>query len=634
MKKLKRTLVVIFATVLLCSVAVSVSAVAADTAIEQALSYCMATEQGDVVIRPQTARDGKWYLFLPANADYSSLPLTFGDDVDAVELSANGAVVSVVSGQATDVTPLLQGDAEHPVTVSLTVDGASQSYQLILMKSENVRSLYFVSDDPVNFGRDYVDASKDNEEASGMAMIVNADGELDYDGVVKEIKGRGNTTFEKFTKKPYQIKLDKKAELVDGGGKSKKWVLLANAADPAFIRNSITFDAAAYLNLPYPCANEVIDFYYDGEYRGTYLLSEKVEVDDNRVEISNTDDLIEDANLDTPAYDNPSVVSVSRKDGTTPMALDGSGSFRYVEKLIEPAFPEGASHHAYLLEFELEARYPDELTGFVTDRAQRIVTKTPEYLTYDQGMYIANFWQEFEDAVYSKDGYNAATGKYYYDYCDLDSLVNAYVLNEFVKNCDYYESSTFFYLAENSDKFVCGPLWDYDLAYGTGYDLNRESVVTKPEYFYSAAKPFAAALMKIESFRNAVQQKMSADGEVQALRHLICDEGGWIDTYAAEIAASQAMNYKLWDICNADVPAVSQPAGTTFDSAIAGLKNFISVRADWLTEQTAQWSGDNYTIQTEPEPEETNPILEFFEMILDFFRTIIDWFEKLFNALG
>ena len=117
MKKLKRTLVVIFAAVLLCSVAVSVSAVAADTAIEQALSYCMATEQGDVVIRPQTARDGKWYLFLPANADYSSLPLTFGDDVDAVELSANGAVVSVVSGQATDVTPLLQGDAEHPVTV-------------------------------------------------------------------------------------------------------------------------------------------------------------------------------------------------------------------------------------------------------------------------------------------------------------------------------------------------------------------------------------------------------------------------------------------------------------------------------------------------------------------------------------
>ena len=300
MKKLKRTLVVIFATVLLCSVAVSVSAVAADTAIEQALSYCMATEQGDVVIRPQTARDGKWYLFLPANADYSSLPLTFGDDVDAVELSANGAVVSVVSGQATDVTPLLQGDAEHPVTVSLTVDGASQSYQLVLMKSENVRSLYYVSDDPVNFGRDYVDASKDNEESSGMAMIINAEGEVDYDGEVKELKGRGNSTFFYFDKKPYQMKLDKKAELIDGAGKSKKWILLANAADPTFMRNSIAFDAAEYMGIPYPCANEAIDFYFDGEYRGTYLLCEKVEVDDNRIEISNTDDLIEDANKDTP----------------------------------------------------------------------------------------------------------------------------------------------------------------------------------------------------------------------------------------------------------------------------------------------------------------------------------------------
>lgn len=641
MKKLKRTLVVIFAAVLLCSVAVSVSAVAADTAIEQALSYCMATEQGDVVIRPQTARDGKWYLFLPANADYSSLPLTFGDDVDAVELSANGAVVSVVSGQATDVTPLLQGDGEHPVTVSLTVDGASQSYQLVLMKSENVRSLYYVSDDPVNFGRDYVDASKDNEESSGMAMIINAEGEVDYDGEVKELKGRGNSTFFYFDKKPYQMKLDKKAELIDGAGKSKKWILLANAADPTFMRNSIAFDAAEYMGIPYPCANEAIDFYFDGEYRGTYLLCEKVEVDDNRIEISNTDDLIEDANKDTPAYDNPSVKTILRKDGTVVDDVDAPGSFRYVENLVEPEIPEGASHHAYLLEFDLEPRYPLELTGFVTDRGQRIVTKTPEYMTYAEGNYISNFWQEFEDAVYSADGYNAATGKYYYDYCDLDSLVNTYVLNEFIKNCDYYDSSTFFYLAEDADKFYCGPIWDNDVAFGIGFDVDRDALITKPEYFYCADKPFAQALMKIDSFREAVKEKMSVDGEVQQLKELMTSDGGWIDTYAANTEASLAMNYKLWDITNADVLYVTLPAGTTVSGQVTVLKDFLNVRADWLTEQTSQWSGEDYTIQTEPPTDDddgSNSVLDFFaemfQMIVDFFQTIINFFEQLFNSLG
>ena len=614
------------------------SASAADTPLEQSLVYSQTTEEGDAIVRPQTARDGKWYLFLPSNADYAALPLSVVEGVESVTLSAKGASVSVAAGQPTDVSALLQDGSEHSVTVTVTKDGTTQSFALILMKSENLRSLFYTSDDPVYYGRDYVDASKENEDASGVALMLSANGEPDYEGEVSELKGRGNSTFFYFDKKPYQMKLDKKAELVDGAGKSKKWILLANAADPTFMRNSIVFDAAEYLGIPYPCANEVIDFYFDGEYRGTYLLCEKVEVGDSRIEISNTDDLIEDANKDAPAYEEPSVKAVSRKDGTTETAVDAAGSFRYVENLVEPEYPEGASHHAYLLELELAARYPDELTGFVTDREQRIVTKTPEYLTYAQGMYISNLWQEFEDAVYSEDGYNAATGKYYYDYCDMESLVNTYILNEFVKNCDYYDSSTFFYLAEDADKFLAGPVWDNDLAFGIGFDVDRNALITKPEYFYSADKTaFSRALLKIESFRDAVKAKMSGDGEMQQLRELMTADGGWIDTYAEQTAASLAMNYKLWDITNKDVLYVTLPDGTTVDGQVSKLKDFVSARADWLTTQTSQWSGDDYIIQTKPEekePEETNPILELFAMILDFFRAIINWFEQLFNALG
>ena len=624
MKKMSTKLLGILAAICCVFCIGLISATAADAAVLDALTYTENNEEvPGAVVTPQAGRDGKTYLFLPATADYAALTFTYDETVYAnVSLSANGASVGIANGAVADVTALLTaGATEHPMTLSADVSGVNQTAEVILMKSATIRTMYFTSDDPVNYGRPYVDASKDNEDCSGVVAIIAADGTVDYVGDVKELKGRGNTTFQFFDKKPYQIKLDKKAELVDGAGKSKKWILLANAADPTLIRNSLVFSASEYVGIDYTCAFESVDLYFDGEYRGTYLLTEKVEIGDGRIEISETDDLIEDANKDMPAYEDPSVKIVSRKDGTTLLSMNDAGSFRYVEGLVEPELPEDASHHAYLLEFELEIRYPDELTGFITDRNQRIVTKTPEYLTYEQGMYISNFWQEFEDAVYSPDGYNAETGKYYYDYCDFDSLVNCYVLNEFFKNCDYYESSTFFYLAEDSDKLVCGPLWDYDLAFGTGYDLDRESLVTKPEYFYSAAKPFAAALMKIDSFRNAVQEKMSADGEMQQLKELMCAQGGWIDTYTAEVSASQAMNYKLWDICNTDTPQMSQPAGTTFASATERLTSFVSARADWLTAETAQWTDDSYQILTKPLGEMVRDILQ---KILAFVRLFLE----------
>ena len=78
-------------------------------------------------------------------------------------------------------------------------------------------------------------------------------------------------------KRPYQIKLSKKASLIDGtkGNASKKWVLLANYADPTLLRNSIVLNTAYELGISSTPQCRTIDLYYDGEYCGTYLLAEK-----------------------------------------------------------------------------------------------------------------------------------------------------------------------------------------------------------------------------------------------------------------------------------------------------------------------------------------------------------------------
>ncbi len=53
-----------------------------------------------------------------------------------------------------------------------------------------------------------------------MALLA-ADGESVYDGKLTQIKGRGNSTW-KGAKRPYQIKLDKKTDLLQTGDSADK----------------------------------------------------------------------------------------------------------------------------------------------------------------------------------------------------------------------------------------------------------------------------------------------------------------------------------------------------------------------------------------------------------------------------
>ncbi|MBR0303934.1 MAG: CotH kinase family protein, partial [Clostridia bacterium] len=58
---------------------------------------------------------------------------------------------------------------------------------------------------------------------------------VEYNGAI-QIKGRGNTSWT-MPKKPYRIKLDKKADLF-GLGANKNWVLISNYLDESLLRNN------------------------------------------------------------------------------------------------------------------------------------------------------------------------------------------------------------------------------------------------------------------------------------------------------------------------------------------------------------------------------------------------------------
>ena len=114
--------------------------------------------------------------------------------------------------------------------------------------------------------------------------LMDTEGKTDYQGELDEISGRGSGTWF-FEKKSYNLKLNGSADLL-GMGAGKKWALLANVIDESHLRNKLIYDFAreigSYSGFAPNC--EHVDVYLNGTYVGLYLLTEKAEIAENRVE--------------------------------------------------------------------------------------------------------------------------------------------------------------------------------------------------------------------------------------------------------------------------------------------------------------------------------------------------------------
>ena len=117
----------------------------------------------------------------------------------------------------------------------------------------------------------------------------SAENDYSVSGTMK-MRGRGNWTWNQ-NKKPYQITLEKKTDLL-GMGKAKHYILLANVMDASLMRNQVLYDLADDMGLEYTPDIEPVDVFINGEYKGSYSLTEKVEIGENRVNIDEEEDFL------------------------------------------------------------------------------------------------------------------------------------------------------------------------------------------------------------------------------------------------------------------------------------------------------------------------------------------------------
>lgn len=112
------------------------------------------------------------------------------------------------------------------------------------------------------------------------------------------IRGRGNTTWLFYPKKPYAIKFNEKVSLF-GLPKAKKWVLLANYRERTLMRNALALKVASDTDLKWNPKGVFVELFLNEKFLGNYYLCEKIEVKKNRLNIDKESYLLEfDTNYD------------------------------------------------------------------------------------------------------------------------------------------------------------------------------------------------------------------------------------------------------------------------------------------------------------------------------------------------
>lgn len=504
---------------------------------------------------------GTNYLFLPASADLANLNVTITRSANDGSLVVAGNQNSQpVNGNAATLNVSALASETDGYRLLTAKVGNGTAFTVRIMQATNLPTIYLTSTNANTQGRSYVDSSKRNTTTAALKMIDAAGSEISTMDI-KELKARGNSTFTYAAKKSYQMKLETASDLLQNGENVKTWVLLANYFDATLMHDKLFKDMAAALEMPYTASCDWVNLYYDGEYRGVYLLSEKNAVKDTGINITDLEAAYKDQN---PEYG----TNMTTATGTNAYG----GSYTYTTGLTDPTDITGG----YLLELNHDA--PDEVNGFVTKKGKGVNVKSPEWCGDAAMEYISEYYQAFENAVYAMDENGNYTGinddgKHYYEYVDRDSLVKIFLLQELALSPDGFISSLYFYKDANGIMYA-GPIWDQDMTLGTGWTKYISPDTT--DYHY-----LAEALIQIPDFREAVIAYYNATFAPQA--NALITEDGTIYGYADCLADSAEMNFVLWPYIRVGDPNNAEHIwkNTTYASVLADMQN-------WLTQRIAK----------------------------------------------
>lgn len=350
------------------------------------------------------------------------------------------------------------------------------------------------------------------------------------------IRGRGNSTWN-LAKKPYRIRFDVSTKFLGKGyAKAKSWVLLANHADKTLLRNALSFELGRLVGMAFNPATRFVDLVLNGEYLGTYQISDQIKVDKHRVEITEQEFPIDHSSNISGAY-------LLEMGG---FATGDPVWFRTRNNVLA------------------SIKYPDS-----------------EDIVSLQKTYIQNYIQNFENALFSADFKDGEKG--YRPYVDSASLVNYYIATELSANVDGLWS-TYLYKEKSDPKLYFGPLWDFDIAYNNCDRIGdvRRRLMVDAGYGPEGTQTWYRQMVQDNWFNQAVYDRwislLANDIENRLL--------SYTDSLAQIIQSSRMLNYQKWSISQHVYNEIF--IYDNYEAYIRQLKSFLSEHIAYLTEAFAE----------------------------------------------
>lgn len=229
------------------------------------------------------------------------------------------------------------------------------------------------------------------------------------------IRGRGNSSWLYYDKKPYKFKLDAKSKLL-GMDKAKNWNLLSNYRDVTDMMNAYAFETARWMGMPHTNHSRFVEVFLNGEYVGVYQLTEKVEIGKGRINIDPTEGWLMSFDLD----DGPSL---------SPDASDNFWSEVY-------SLP--------------------------------MCVKEPEGIDQQRMDSIKADFAQLERAVQNHDYVKVDS------LMDIASFISILQLHEYLYNVEIDAPRSLYMFKDKGGKYTFGPVWDWDAAYC--FDWNNWTV--------------------------------------------------------------------------------------------------------------------------------------------------------------
>lgn len=402
---------------------------------------------------------------------------------------------------------------------------------------------------------------RDEPKTNAIMKIINhKNGEInsindtptDYDGHIGiEIRGSSSAGY---PQKPYGI--ETRDELGENNNvaimempEENDWILLANYNDKSFMRNTLSFHLFEKMG-HYAPRTKTCEVLINGEYQGIYIFTEKIKVDDNRVDIGK----------------------------------------------LKPEDNEGDElTGGYIFKVDYTDSYSWRSNFSPIDRRNGTVYFTHqdpkgEDITEQQQEYLANHIDEFETALYSNDFKDPEHG--YRSYINVQSFIDYFIMGEISRNVDAYKKSRYLYKEKDSDGglLYSGPVWDYDWAWknlndcyllqkqdgsGWAYQINRCNVSPTPP-------AWIVRFLEDPYFEDRLFTRYTD------LRKTILSMEyieAYADSFRTMVSDAQKRHYKRWPILGQRVGAPeNDDIPSTYAGEVRKLVDWIETRLNWLDE--------------------------------------------------